>query len=200
MSDNPTKDLLDLVMHPVRMRIVMLLAGSAGMTPQQITERVRDVPLATLYRHINRLVKGRLLVVVEERPVRGTLEKVYALDTASGPQIASEQEALDAFNRLDKQDHLRYFTSFLLSLLDDYSYYLSRRERGPLDAVADGVGYHKLPLFLSDEEFSTFGAALNQAIAPFLGLPDAPGRRKRLFTTVMMPSDAPDGESGPETL
>ena len=62
-----------------------------------------------------------------------------------------------------------------------------------MDMAADGVGYHKLALFLSDAELLEFAAALNQALAPFLGLKNAPGRKKRLFATVMMPAgDSPE--------
>ncbi len=191
MKKNETKELLNLALHPVRMRILTLLSGSQGLTPQQMAERMSDIPQATLYRHINRLAQGGLLAIVAEHPVRGTLEKVYALNTAYDRQLVTGEDALEAFNRLSKEDHLRYFNSFLLSLLDAFSHYLDRAEGGQLNMAADGVGYHTLPLFMSDEEFAQFAAALNQALMPFLKLEAAPGRRKRLFTTVMMPADDP---------
>jgi DNA-binding transcriptional ArsR family regulator len=183
-SDDP-KELLEVALHPVRMRILMLLSGTPGLTPQQMAERMSDVPQATLYRHINRLARAGLLVVTAERPVRGTLEKVFALNTAGKAEPASAQEALDALKRLSKADHLRYFTAFTMTLLDDFSRYL---EGGEPDLVRDGVGYHKLAFFLSDEEFAAFAVALNQALVPFLNLEATPERRKRLFATTMMPS------------
>jgi len=189
MKKNIAKELLDLSLHPVRMRILMLLSGSKGMSPQQMADQMRDIPQASLYRHLIRLFQGGLLSVVEERPVRGTLEKVYALNTASERQPVSAEDALDAVNRLSKEDHLRYFTAFMLTVLDDFSRYLNRSENSTLNLAVDGVGYHKLALFLNDEEFAAFAIALNQAMAPFLKLENAPGRRKRLFSTIMMPSD-----------
>ncbi len=184
MEKNEAKEILDLTLHPVRMRILMLLSGSQGMTPQQIADQMRDIPQATLYRHINRLALSGLLVVIEERPVRGTLEKVYALNTAK--YNVNDAEAL---SQMSKEEHLRYFTAFMMTVLDDFSRYLNRSEARPLDYTADGVGYQKISLFLNDQELSEFAAALNQAMAPFLILQEAPGRQKRLFTTVMMPSD-----------
>ncbi len=195
MKKNDTKELLDLALHPVRMRILTLLSGSQGLTPQQMAERMNDIPQATLYRHINRLAQGGLLAVVAERPVRGTLEKVYALNTAYDRQLVTGEDALEAFNRLSREDHPRYFNSFLLSLLDAFSQYLNHAKGSQLNMAADGVGYHTLPLFLSDEEFGQFAAALNQALMPFLKMEAAPGRRKRLFTTIMMPADDPAGSS-----
>ena len=193
MEKNYAKEILDAALHPVRMRILMLLSGSQGQTPQQMAEQMGDVPQATLYRHINRLFETGLLAVVEERPVRGTLEKVYALNTHLGEQLEPGQNELDALNALSKSDHLRYFTTFVLTLLDDFSRYLNHVEHP--DLAADGVGYHKLVLVLSDEELTALAAALNQALAPFIGLEDSPERKKRLFSTVMMPSgEGPDGK------
>src|SRR5687767_2199950 len=47
----------DLLAHPVRLRIIMALAGEQ-LTPQQIAAVLADVPPATLYRQINRLAEG----------------------------------------------------------------------------------------------------------------------------------------------
>ncbi len=195
MSDTPIKEIMDLAMHPVRMRILTLLAGSSGMTPQQMAEQMDDIPQATLYRHINRLAKGGLLMVTAERPVRGTLEKVYTVNNDYRPRISSGQSAADAFSHLSDEDQLRYFLSFLLSALDDFSRYLSRSDPAHRDMLADRVGYHKLPLFLSDEEFDAFAIALNQALLPFLKLEPSPERKKRLFTTIMLPGE-PGGTEG----
>lgn len=187
MKKNETKELLDLVLHPVRMRILMLLTGSQGLTPQQIAERLQDIPQATLYRAISRLNQGGLICVVKEQPVRGTLEKVYALNQSAQQASQSPEESLAEFNRLSKEEHLRFFTAFMMSALGDFSRYLDRSEDGRRDLAADGVGYQKLALFLSDDEMDRLGTALNTTIAPFLGLEETPERRKRLFSTIMMP-------------
>jgi DNA-binding transcriptional ArsR family regulator len=193
MSRNPTKDLMDLAMHPVRMRILTLLAGGPGMTPQQMAEQMSDVPQATLYRHINRLAVGGLLLVTAERPVRGTLEKVYALNMAYQSQVVSGEDALEALNQMSKADHQRYFLSFLLTQLDNFSHYLNRAEDGALDLAADGVGYHTLAMYLNEAEFIAFSQALNQALLPFLTLESTPDRKKRLLSVISMPA----GDSRP---
>jgi DNA-binding transcriptional ArsR family regulator len=194
MAKDDVKPMLDLVLHPVRMRILTALAGSPGLTPQQIADRMADVPQATLYRHINRLVRAGALAVVAERPVRGTLEKVYALNSSTMQPVNGEA-ALDAFNRMSKEEHLHYFSAFTLTLLDDFARYLNQPRASTLDFAADGVGYQKNALFLNDEEMAALAAALGQALAPFFALPNAPGRRKRLFTTILMPSEDQPGST-----
>jgi DNA-binding transcriptional ArsR family regulator len=184
MSKDTTKELLDNMLHPVRMRVLMSLAANQGMTPLQIAEQLSDVPQATLYRHINRLAKAGLLQVVDERQVRGTLEKVYALNRSSHTHLGSEDIA-----HLTKEDHLHYFTAFMISMLDQYSRYLNHRSK--IDLAADGVGYNQVLVFMTDEELAQFSNAFNQLLLPHLQPSDAKGngltRKKRILATIMMP-------------
>ncbi len=180
MPKDPTKELLEDMLHPVRMRILMALTGSQGLTPLQVADALSDIPQATLYRHINRLLKAGLLVVVDERPVRGTLEKVYALNRSTSTHLDNQ-----AMAKLSKEDHLRYFTSFVVNLIDGFSRYLQHSPH--VDLAADGVGYQQIALFLSDAELVEFAQTFNQTLLPFIQKQDAPDRKKRLFTTILMP-------------
>jgi len=184
---------INLVLHPIRMRIIMAAAGRE-LTAQQLSEALGDVPPATLYRHINRLTKAGVLEVVTERHVRGTLEKVYTLSHQGA--FLNVQE----FAAISREDHLRYFTAFIATVLDDFSRYVNNAK--PFDVIADGVGYQKFPLELSDEEFITVAKGINAAITPYSNNPPAPGRKRHLFTTVVMPdvdsNAAHDTESKPD--
>lgn len=180
METDDTKNLLDTVLHPVRMRVLMALAGSPGMTPLQIADMLDDVPQATLYRHIQRLAKAGLLRQVEERPVRGTLEKMYALSQSNQATLSP-----DDFAQLSKEDHLRYFTAFAVSLMDQFSRYLN--QRGSATILSDGVGYSQVAVFMTDEELAKFSTIINQALLPYLNPGDVQGRQKRFLATIMMP-------------
>lgn len=170
--------LVDLVLHPIRMRLIIALSGRE-MTAQQLAETLGDVPPATLYRHLNRLTKAGVLVLSDERRVRGTLEKVYTLKKQSA--FIDPQE----FAALSREDHLRCFTTFVASLLDDFSRYIKNAE--PLNVLTDGMGYQKLPLELSDEEFTEVAKGINAAIIPHLNNQPAPGRKRRILATMVMP-------------
>jgi DNA-binding transcriptional ArsR family regulator len=170
----------DLLLHPLRMRIIMLIVGKT-MTAQQLATALPDIAQATLYRHINKLAKAGILNVVEERPVRGTMEKVYELNQA-GAFLGAEDIA-----NFTKEDHMRYFTSFVAILLGEFSQYLDSREKP--DFVADGVAYSKVVLCLSDEEFMNMGKSLNEAVGSVIENQPAPGRKRRVFTTIILPAD-----------
>ena len=173
----------DLLLHPIRLRIIQALLGSP-MTPLHLKDALGDVPQATLYRHVNQLYEGGLLEVVDEQPVRGGIERTYG--------VVSEAVSLGPADYQDAttEDHLRYFTTFLGTLIDAFGAYL---DEGASDFVSDGVGYRQVPLWLTDEELSAVAEALREAIRPALENPPAQGRRRRLITTIVMPDvRAPD--------
>lgn len=177
------RELLEVMLHPVRMRVLTALAGSEGMTALQLAGLLPDVPQATLYRHINRLAKAGLLVVVAQRPVRGTLEKVFSINRTAGERISQGGDALQEINNLSHQEHMRFFSAFLFTLLDDFARYLDQTPR--VDMLADGVGYQKVQLHVSDAEMEAFAMAVQTALAPYFN--DAPGRKNRLLSTIMLP-------------
>ena len=180
MAKNEAKEILDLILHPVRLRILVVLGNGKGMTPLQIADQLRDIPQASLYRHISRMLKLNVLKVVEERPVRGTVEKVYALNQEIDSLVSPE-----ALAEMSKGDHMRFFTSFVATLLDDFSRYLEGSPK--VDLVADGVGYSKASLYLDDKELAELGTALNKEIAVYLGNEPGAGRKKRILSIILMP-------------
>ena len=147
---------LDVVLHPVRMRILMALAGRE-LSALQIAEELGDVAQATLYRHLGRLHRAGVLTVTSERQVRGTVEKIYGVNeeySGASPERLAE---------VSPEDHQSYFATFVASLLDDFARYARGAEH--LDLLADGVGYRKLPLELSDEELRELARGLHVRLA-----------------------------------
>jgi DNA-binding transcriptional ArsR family regulator len=171
----------DLIMHPVRVRLLSTLARR-HLTARQLSELLPDVPQATLYHHLGILTRANLLRVVSERRVRGTVEKLYAL--ADDSAILGRAELANA----SREEHLRYFTVFVASLLGDFARYL--QQDAPIDPHADGVGYRQTPFYLSDDEFAQAVADVNQALLPYFNNQPSPQRRRRLFAMVALPDVA----------
>jgi DNA-binding transcriptional ArsR family regulator len=183
----------DLILHPVRMRLILTLARRQ-LTARQLSELLPEIPQATLYHHLGVLSRAELLRVVSERPVRGTVEKLYAL--ADNDVSLAPADLANA----SRDDQLRYFTVFVTTLLGDFARYL--QQEASVDLLADGAGYREVPVYLSDAELVQFATALNRAVLPFLENQPSSNRRRRLFATVMIPdvdsAGAPD-DTGPST-
>jgi Helix-turn-helix domain len=175
----------DLILHPVRLRIILAFARGRRLTPQHVAAVLPDVPQATLYRQIERLYRGGALAVASERRVRGAVERTYVL-AEGGASLSPEDLA-----RSSRDDHLGYFTAFAAGLIAQFEQYLERSE---IDLLKDGVGYRQVVLNLTDEELSEMAGALNVALGRFLAYDPKPGRKRRMLATVLVPLD--DGPEG----
>jgi hypothetical protein len=75
--------------------------------------------------------------------------------------------------------------TFIASLLADFDRYLTRDD---IDLGRDGVGFRQAAMYLSDEEFRDFLQDLREILAPRFANQPAPGRTRRLLSTIVMPS------------
>ena len=168
----------DLLLHPVRLRIVQCLLGDRPRTTSQLREDLPDVAPATLYRHVATLLDAELLEVVDERRVRGAVERTYRLRDPA-PGVGAEEAAT-----MSTEEHRQAFMTFVAGLLGDFDRYL---DGGDVDLARDVVGYRQAALHLSDPEMQEFLADLVAVIRPRLEYRPSPERVRRIFTTVVMP-------------
>ncbi|WP_040796597.1 helix-turn-helix domain-containing protein [Nocardia higoensis] len=180
-------DSVELLLHPVRMRIVQAFLGDRSLTTAALGEELGDVPAGSLYRHIARLVDGGVLTVADERRVRGTVERTYRLELAAAGIDPGDLATMTA------EDHRRAFLAYIAGMMLDFDRYLAR---GEIDLARDGIGYSVSGLWLDDAELDALGQALAAAIVPLTNNGPAPGRKLRMLRTVMLPGpqtpDAPD--------
>ncbi|MFD0872395.1 MULTISPECIES: helix-turn-helix domain-containing protein [Paenibacillus] len=175
----------EVVLHPIRMRIIQCLADGEQLTAQQLNERMPDVPPATLYRHLKKLQEAELLVIAEERPNRGTLERVYML-----PEHA-EGMSVEELKQAGPEDHLSYFINFMAQIIGDYARYVRHPS---FDLFQDGVIYRQMPLYLSDQENLELLHRIRELMLQAAENEPTPERRQRLVTTIVFPEPGPDAE------
>jgi DNA-binding transcriptional ArsR family regulator len=176
--NNMAQTKVDVILHPVRLRILLTLAGQ-HLTAQDLAQALPEVPQATLYRHIHRLMNAGLLSIEETRSVRGGIvEHVYALQHEHVHLTAEEVASLS------RNDHLRFFTIFVTSVLRDFERYLQQDQ---IDVARD-VRYHQGPLSLSDDEFEDLMQKLATIIQGYQNNPPGPSRRRRMLTSIIMPA------------
>ncbi|MFI1916735.1 helix-turn-helix domain-containing protein [Nocardia sp. NPDC020380] len=169
---------VELLLHPVRLRIVEAFLGDRELTTAALSAELDDVPAGSLYRHIARLVEHDVLEIVAERRVRGTTERTYAL-RADKTSIDPEQLA-----GMSADDHRAAFLAYIAGLVADFDRYT---EDGDIDLVRDGVGYRTLGMWLDDAEFIEFIADLRKVVEPRLANKETAERSLRLMRTVFLP-------------
>ncbi len=170
----------DLILHPVRLRILANLAGRQ-LTTTMLAAALPNVPQATLYRQIKILWEGGLLEVVAENEVRGALERTYAV-SAEGDRL----EAQDVAN-LSREDYLLYFNIFAATLLDNFNSYIQQAD---LDRLPDdGLSFNQVVLYLNDAERATLRAQLTNAIRDAIGNSPTVDRRAYTLASVVIPTN-----------
>lgn len=176
----------DLLLHPIRIRIVQSLYGGKQLTTQQIAEELSDVPQATLYRHLKKLLDHHFLEVIEERPQRGAIEKVY--------QLHEKNANISASDTVDwsKEDHSHAFSRFLTTLQTDFDRYLEKSE---LDLQKDQISYRQAAFYLDDQEMQELINELATAIQKRITYQPNSSRRRRLLTTILISDPIRKGDS-----
>ncbi|GIN10321.1 MULTISPECIES: helix-turn-helix domain-containing protein [Shouchella] len=169
----------DLLLHPVRMRIIQQLLMEESQTILQLAEALGDVPQATLYRHMKLMLEAQLIEVVQINKIHGQEERVYA--AVKENLSISGSEAYSA----SQEEHMRYFSIFHANLLQQATTYLSKTSAEHYET--DGFGYWNAPLHMSDEEFASFVSGINELLEQVAANKPTPERKTRLFASMMIP-------------
>lgn len=172
----------ELLLHPVRLRIVQAFLGEQQRTTGELRAELPDVSAATLYRQVAALVEGGVLVVTAERRARGAVERTYRLRAERATVQPSELAALTV------EEHRAGFLTFVAGLLADFDRYLATPGA---DLERDLVGYRQTGFYASDAELEAVIAALRAAVAPQADVGPGPGRTRRLLTTMLLPAPHP---------
>ena len=175
-------DTLDLLLHPVRVRIVHAMSGGQTRTTSELCARLPDVPKTTLYRHVGLLAEAGLLEVAGEQRVHGAVERRYRLrrDRAVIDRDAAASMSLE--------DHRHGFAAAIAALLAEFNAYLDRPRADP---TADSVGYRQIPLWLSQDELAELISGIRSAIMSTMDNKPAPDRRPYLLSPILFPTGEP---------
>lgn len=175
-------DGLELLAHPVRLRIVHAMRRGRILTTTELCRLLPDVSKAMVYRHVSLLADGGVLEVADERRVRGAVERAYRL-APGGASVDSTAAAL-----LTPDDHRRAFAAATATLIAEFSAYL---EREHTDVSADPIGYQQHAIWLDPAELAAMVEELRAAILPRLENGPAPGRTRYLLSPILFPSEEP---------
>ena len=183
---------VDLLLHPVRLRIVHALSGGRRLTTSQVCDLLPDVSKATVYRHVGLLADGGLLEVDGEHRVRGAVERRYRLHRARATVDAETAASVSV------EDHRRVFAVAMATLLAEFNAYLDREHADP---VADLVGYRQHALWLSPDERAEMIGEMRDVIVSRMGNEPSLDRARHLLSPILFPveeSPRADPEGGPD--
>jgi DNA-binding transcriptional ArsR family regulator len=178
---------VDLLLHPVRLRVVHALSSGGELTTGQLCSRMPEVSKVTVYRHVAVLAEAGFIEVAGEHRVRGAVERRY--------RLRRDRPAIDggAAAAMSLDDHRRGFAAAMAVLIAEFEAYL---DRAGADPAADSVGYRQGTLWLSPAELAGLLTDMLAVLRPRVAHQPAPGRSPYLFSPVMFPSGPPSPGSG----
>jgi DNA-binding transcriptional ArsR family regulator len=178
-NNEGTMERLELLLHPIRMRIVLTVANRV-LTTQQLAELLPDVAQTTLYRHINLLLDGGVLMVVRESKIRGTIERALKVVEGAG------RLDMETSSKLTPEQHEQLFTTFIASLLADFK----RAQSQPYDDTPPAI-YTRQHLFLTPDELQRINQQMDSLLSPYKDpTRQTEGTQSWAFTGIVMPDTA----------
>lgn len=177
-GDKTLKDTLsNILLHPVRMRIIQALIGGES-TAQQIGDALPEVPQATLYRHLSKLLSAGAIAVREERQVRGAVEKVYGLPNDLDDNVSSEMETAP------KESQFKFIFMYMMNLLGEFERYIGQET---INMKEDGLGFRRASVYATNEEYGEYVQTCSEAMHMLLENKPAPGRTLRTIASMAIP-------------
>ncbi|MER7790397.1 helix-turn-helix domain-containing protein [Streptomyces sp. NPDC097640] len=180
----------NLLLHPVRLRILQILLGADELTTAQLRDQLPDIPPATMYRHVATLTQAGILEVVRERPIRGTVERSY--------RVRQDKALVDADARttMTREDHRQAFAVFTGALMADFDRYLSRDDAEP---AREGVLYRQGAVCLTDEEFAELVEEIEAVVARRTHTTPDDGRTRHILSLVLVPDKPAETKTNTKT-
>ena len=146
------KNINEILLNPVRMRIIQELSTRETATTNEICERISDVPRTTMYRHIKILIENKILSVISEEKVRGSLERTIALNI---PEITKHNTVENAAENA---------LGFLLNNYTKFHRYFNAENPDP---GKDKIFLNNTVLMMNDSEFERFTDELRQLLIKY---------------------------------
>ena len=144
------------------------------MTPRQVARELSDVPLATIYRHVNTLHQAGLIEVVQEKRIHGTLERQFAI-VESANYLRSEEMTAD--------DILGLVAALTGVVQSQFQRYVQRAVLPPKDSE---IGFVTKLTYFTDEEYARYRALIKEVIMRS-GRPSAPEYHRRFIAFFTAP-------------
>jgi DNA-binding transcriptional ArsR family regulator len=172
----------ELVLHPVRLRIIRALSGGREFTTGELCERMPDVSKVTVYRHVAVLLEAGYLEVAGEQRVRGAVERRYRLARNRPPIDA------DAAASMTLDDHRRGFATAMIGLFAEFNAYLDRDGANP---TADAVSYRQATIWVSPAELHQLRIQMLAVLQPVLDNGPGSGRSPYHLSPILFPAEPP---------
>lgn len=176
-----TTPVSDLLLHPVRWRIVQRVLGRE-VTTTDLRAELSDVSTSTLYRQVAILLDAGVLRVVREARTHGPTERTLALRQPDDHLAAADAEAA----AMTGEQHRVALNLLLAQITRDFERAV---ERGDLPARSEELNYGQTPLYLRPEQLRHLQTELERTLAPYQQQTGATDERRIVLSVIGIPDE-----------
>ena len=178
-----TDKLMDCITNPVKCKLLLEIHSQGKATAKHLADIYNDIPQATLYRHLKKMLNDGILQVVEETQVRGTVEKTYSLAYNINSDMATMVEENSG------ELYMQYFMQYFIGFAKQFQKYCQSPD---INIKKDMTGFSLSPLYLSDNELTSLVTNISQIINAVKNNEPNPERKLRTIGVIVSPAENKD--------
>lgn len=178
-----TGRLMECITNPVKCKLLLEIHSKGKATAKQLADIYTDIPQATLYRHLKKMLSDGILQVVEETQVRGTVEKTYSL----AHNLISDIETIVEKN--SGELYMQYFMQYFIGFAKQFQEYCHSPN---INIKKDMTGFSLSPLYLSDDELTSLIKTISQIISAVKSNEPNSERKLRTIGIIVSPAENTD--------
>ena len=163
---------------PVKAKLIMEIHEQERATTGQLASVFSQIPQATLYRHMKKMLSDGIIKIVDEVPVRGTVEKVYAL----GFDFNENNKTIMETN--DGEAYFQMAALYMLGILGEFKEYA---EQESVDLSGDGTGFSHVPVYATTDELVEALEQIREVLQPLMSNSYEEGRKLRNLCIITTP-------------
>lgn len=178
-----TDKFMDCITNPVKCKLLLEIHSQGKATAKHLADTYNDIPQATLYRYLKKMLSDGILQVVEETQVRGTVEKTYSLayDINSNMETMVEENSGELY--------MRYFMQYIFGFAKQFQEYCQSPD---INIKKDMTGFSLCPLYLSDDELTSLATGISQMISAVKNNEPNSERKLRTIGVIVSPAENTD--------
>lgn len=175
-----TEKLMDCITNPVKCKLLLEIYSKGETTAKHLADTYNDIPQATLYRNLKKMLSDGILKVVEETQIRGTVEKTYALafDLNQNFEKVLEQNSGPLY--------MQIFMQYIMGFAKQFQQYCQSPN---INIKEDMTGFSLSHLYLSDAELTKLVQSISDIIRVAKNNEPKPGRKLRTIGIIISPAD-----------
>lgn len=178
-----TDKFMDCITNPVKCKLLLEIHSQGKATARHLADTYSDIPQATLYRYLKKMLSDGILQVVEETQIRGTVEKTYSLayDINSNMETMVEENSGELY--------MQYFMQYIFGFAKQFQEYCQSPN---INIKKDMTGFSLSPLYLSDDELTSLVTGISQMIRAVENNEPSSERKLRTIGIIVSPAENTD--------